>query len=108
MRAAAAVLCVATFLGCGGRSDRGPAWPKRADAEVDGGESLAPRTKSALAASETKAEKKDADAKPEVKAAEKSDEDEKPDDTKPAAATPTTTAPEDIIIIDDIVIEIED
>jgi len=97
-------LALCLLVACGAHGDRGPAWPKRADAEVDGGESLAPRTASVVAAVE--AEKKEAktedkpDAKPDDAKAE-----DKPDAEK---VTPTTTAPDDVIIIDDIIIEIED
>ena len=96
-------LVLVVLAGCAGHGDREPAWPKRADAETDGGESLAPRTTSVIAATET-----DDDVKPDVKAVDKP-ADAKPAEAKPAEAkATTTTAPDDVIIIDDIVIEIED
>ena len=97
------VLVLVLLAACGGHGDREPAWPKRADREVDGGESLAPRTASVVAATEAEKEvvKTDVVEKPA---------DAKPADAKPADAKPTTTitTPDDVIIIDDIIIEIED
>ncbi len=96
-------LVLVVLAGCAGHGDRGPAWPKRADAEVDGGESLAPRTSSVIAATEAAEE-----VKPDVKAVDKP-ADAKPTEVKAVEVKPaTTTAPDDVIIIDDIVIEIED
>lgn len=88
-----------------GSTARGPAWPKIAEKESDGGESLAPHKASPL---ETSASDDDDDIvidtpeKPEVKATEE----DKPADAAPA--TPTVTAPEDVINLDDLVIEIDD
>jgi hypothetical protein len=102
-----AVLTLVTLVACGA-SNREPAWPKRTDPEVDGGESLAPRTASVVAASATE--------KKETKTEEKADDKDKPADAKaadkdkPADAKPTTTTitTDDVIIIDDIIIEIEE
>lgn len=98
-----AAFALTTLVACGAGHDRGPAWPKRTDPEVDGGESLAPRTTSFVAAKESEKETK-SDDKVEEKAADTKAAD------KPAADAKTTTitAPDDVIIIDDIVIEIED
>ena len=98
------------LVACGARGDRAPAWPERTDPEVDGGESLAPRTSSVVAATESP--DKDKDSKPADKDVKPDAAAEKTDDAKPAekaaTGTTTTTTPEDVIIIDDIVIEIEE
>lgn len=99
------VLAVLLLAACG-RASAGPAWPKMAEREADGGESLAPRAKaSAVAAVSDDEDEKPAkaDDKPAATPA-------KPDaeTTKPASTTPTQ-APEDIVITtEEIVIEIED
>lgn len=103
-----AALTLALVAACGA-ADRGPAWPKRLDPEVDGGESLAPRTPSVIASSDDKNDQKEKDAEtsddsPDKKTDEIKDAD-KPAEAKPAA---TITIDDDVIIIDDIVIEIED
>jgi hypothetical protein len=103
MQAAAVVLALATLVGCVGHGDREPAWPKRTDPDVDGGESLAPRTSGVVAAKEAEKETKVED-KADDKAADAKATD-KPADAKP---TTTITTPDDVIIIDDIIIEIED
>jgi hypothetical protein len=91
---------------CGSRPAAGPAWPKQAEHETDGGESLAPRAKaSAVAAAEDDddeiavAPADKPEAKPEVKA------------ETPKAATPSAPPPppEDIVITtEEIVIEVDD
>jgi hypothetical protein len=98
------------IAGCSSRQTSGLAWPKMAERETDGGESLAPRAGAkAIAAVEAAAAADDDDdkvvatpaaEKPAASAAAATAE-------KPAAAT-TVTAPEETITIDDIVIEIED
>jgi hypothetical protein len=87
---------------CGGRSTAVPAWPKQSDKEVDGGESLEPRTASAIAAVED--EKEDVvEAKPVEKPAEP------PAAVEPTPSTPTPpTPPEESITTEEIVIEIEE
>lgn len=99
-------LLIGLVTACGGGS-KGPAWPKSAGDETDGGESLAPKPGSvainAAAADDDddivveKPAEKPAAAKPAG------------DDTAPARpTTPTITAPEDIINTDDLIIEIDD
>ena len=106
MRQLLAVLVIATIAACSGRGSREPAWPKRADAEVDGGESLAPRTTAVAAADE---DATDDDEKPAVKADEaKPAAEAKATEEKPAVTPAATVTPEEVIQIDDIVIEIED
>ena len=101
-----AVLVVAVLIaGCGAHRDSGPAWPKMADKDTDGGESLTPRQ----------------GAMSVVAAADDDDDDIKvvavPAAATPAgaaataatpAATPAATAPEDTIMVEEIVIEIDD
>ncbi len=101
-----ALLLVILIAGCGARSASGPAWPKMADKEADGGESLAPRT---AAASVTAAA--DGDDDDDVKVVATSPATDKPAVTsdKPATVgTPTVTAPDDTITVEEIVIEIDD
>jgi len=86
---------------CGGRSTAGPAWPKQTDKEVDGGESLEPRTASTVAAVED-----DAPAV-EAKPAEKPAETPAAAEVKPSTPTPTPP-PEEPVTTEEIVIEVED
>ncbi len=101
------VLAVLLLASCGAKSSA-PAWPKMAERETDGGESLEPRAKASAVAAVEKAD--------EPAAAKTDDKDKpaaKPDAAKPDAETPkpasTTQAPEEIIITtEEIVIEIDD
>lgn len=105
MRRAAFVLVL--VAACGGRADRGPKWPQMAEREEDGGESLAPRTASTIVESSSdKPSEEEAKPAAEEPAAEaKATEDDTPADPVEAE---TVIAPEEVINIDDIVIEIED
>lgn len=100
MRSVGLVL-VLGLAACAGRA-HGPAWPKMAEREVDGGESLAPHQPSVIA-----------EAKPEApaKPAASADTDATPaaatDDAPPTLGEPVI-APEEVIEVDDIVIEIND
>ncbi len=104
MRFAALVVAGLWLAACGARGSEGPAWPKAAERETDGGESLAPRESTAVAVADdeeavvTDVPAAAAAATPGAAAAS----------TAPAAATPTITAPEDTIMIEEIVIEISD
>jgi hypothetical protein len=99
----------ALFLVACTQSARGPAWPKPSDKAADGGESLAPHKASPL---DDKSDddddvivmddKPDKPDKPTVKS------DDKPAATGDAPKTPTITAPDDILNIDDIIIDIDD
>lgn len=105
-RLLAVVALVTLVAGCGAGRERGPAWPTRSESDVDGGESLAPRTTSVVAASETK---KDAPKKTEETAVTTEGAEKPADKPADAKATTAVTAPsDDVIIIDDIVIEIEE
>ena len=104
MRLALAALLL--LSACGARATSGPAWPRMAEREKDGGETLAPRPgAAAIAAAATGAD--DDDIKVVSSAAT---------DTKPAAAasspTPATSAaaqPDDVpLMVEDIVIEIDE
>ncbi len=99
------VLAVLLLAACG-RASAGPAWPKMAEREADGGESLAPRAKASAVAAAAAADD-DKPAKVEDKPAAtpaKTDT----ETTKPASTTPTQ-APDDIsITTEELVIEIED
>lgn len=97
------------LAGCGGAAERGPAWPKAAASETDGGESLAPRLPSSVAAIEEavdatsgagEAPKAPGAAVPPPAAAPGV----RPD--KPAE-TPAPKEP-DILTTEDIIIEIDD
>ncbi len=108
-RLVAAALALAMIAACGAGRDRGPAWPTRTEPETDGGESLAPRTATFVAASEEKKKEpaKDEDKKTETKADEVKATDKPAATTDTKATTPASTD-DDVIIIDDIVIEIDD
>jgi hypothetical protein len=95
------VLIVFALVACSSASHgpAGPTWPKAAAREVDGGESLAPRAaaRSIAAIVEDDRAADRAEKPPAAPAAT----------DKPAAATPSTTQPEEIPG-EDIVIEIEE
>jgi hypothetical protein len=97
-------LVLALFLlgACGAGSTHAPAWPKTAEAENDGGESIAPRQATTIAASDTPDAPAASEAAPMVTPT-----------AAPATVTPTTPtiiAPEETITIEEttIVIEVED
>src|SRR5687767_2071316 len=48
-----ALALVLALSACGAKATSAPAWPKQADKEVDGGESIAPRNKAAAAVAES-------------------------------------------------------
>lgn len=98
-------IALALIAACGG-SSRGPAWPKSADHETDGGESLAPKPGS-VAVNASSDDDDEVVATPAEKPAAKAPADEtKPDSPRPTA--PTVTAPDDVINTDDLIIEIDD
>jgi len=106
MRFAALVVAALSLGACGARGAGEPAWPKTADRETDGGESIAPRESVAVAAAEEATEETTevtaaaaAAATPGAAAAAT---------TPTTTSTPTVTAPEDTIMIEEIVIEISD
>jgi hypothetical protein len=103
------VLALFVVAACSGKPSAAPAWPKTADKEVDGGESLEPRAKASAVAAATKEEVVPVAtpaADKDKPAAEKKPEAETP---KPAATTGSTPATEEIIITtEEIVIEIEE
>ncbi len=106
MRLVAALVIV--LSACGAKATTGgPAWPKAADKETDGGESLAPRAKAASVAAVEAADEAESDATPEA------DKPAAPGEAKPETPKPATPgatqAPEEITITtEDIVIEIDD
>jgi len=101
-----AALVVAVLLGaCGARGSGEPAWPKAAERETDGGESIAPR-ESIKAVAE--AEPEDTAAATTPAAADATPGAEAATPTATPTSAPTVTAPEDTILIEEIVIEISD
>ncbi|MBS1124149.1 MAG: hypothetical protein H6Q90_6377 [Deltaproteobacteria bacterium] len=88
---------------CAGGSSRTPRWPKSHVAETDGGESLAPRQASSIAAIEKSAVVEIVEDKPAARA-------EKPAEATTAAAPTVVVVPltNDVITTEDIVIEIDD
>jgi hypothetical protein len=101
-------LLTVTPTGCGRAADRGPAWPKPAASETDGGESLEPRQPDAVAAIEdaddaspAAAAPKEPGAAPAAPAATPGARSERPADA-PAAREP------DVLTTEDIIIEIDD
>ena len=100
------VLAVLLLAACSGKPAAAPAWPKMAEREADGGESLAPRAKASAVAAVAEADDDEPVAKPEAKPETKPEA--KPDAETPKPAS-TTQAPEEIIITtEEIVIEIDD
>lgn len=102
MRQAVVFVGLLAFAACSGAGSRGPAWPKQAARDPDGGESLAPHLTSSVAAVEL-AE----DIKLEDKPIAKPDE---PVKATPGVtpSVPTVTKPDEPITTEDIVIEIDD
>jgi len=103
-------ICAAMLAGCGGAArERGPAWPKAAASETDGGESLEPRQPSSVAAIEdadepapsTPAAPKEVGAAPAASAPAAGARTDRPAEA-PAAREP------DVLTTEDIVIEIDD
>ena len=105
MLLAVLALLAVTPTGCGRAADRGPAWPKPAASETDGGESLAPRQASSVAAIEESGEATPSVAVPAPAAAG-------PTVTPAAAAArPAETPPPkepDPLMVEEIIIEIDD
>lgn len=97
------VLALVLFAACGASTTPAPAWPKTADRETDGGESLAPRQATTVAAAE---DEPAAAAPVTVEAAPAATSTATPTAVTPTT-TPTITAPEDTITVEEIVIEIE-
>lgn len=100
MRSAGLVL-VLGLAACAARA-HGPAWPKMAEREVDGGESLAPRQPSVIAEA-----KPDVAPKPAVGADTEAAPAATTGDAQPTLGEPVI-APEEVIEVDDIIIEIND
>ena len=103
MRLVAGVIIAALLAACAGRASSAPAWPKLSEKEVDGGESLEPRTIAAIPEKDD-----DEEAVVEDKPVEKPAEATAPAEDK--AETPETPAapPDEIITTEEIVIEVED
>lgn len=99
-------LLIGLVTACGG-SAKGPAWPKSAGDETDGGQSLAPKPGS-VAINAAAADDDDDDLVVEKPAEKPATKASSGDDTAPRPTTPTITAPDDIINTDDLIIEIDD
>ena len=105
------VLALFVVAACGGKPSAAPAWPKTADKEVDGGESLEPHAKASAVAAATKKDE-GTSLTPEVDPTEKPAV-EKPkadaETPKPATTTGSTPATDEIVITtEEIVIEIDE
>ena len=98
------VVAVLGLLACGA-SAKGPAWPKQSVKDVDGGESIAPRS-SVAAVEDSDDEVVEAPAKlpdkPDDKPVKETPKPETP------AAKPAATTPDEPIQTEEIVIEVED
>ena len=105
MRSAAVVVTALWLAACGARGSNVPAWPERAEREADGGESIAPRESTAVAAVESDDTDVAADTAPAAAAATTP---AAASATTPAVTAPTITAPDDTITIEEIVIEISE
>jgi hypothetical protein len=107
LRSASLVGVLAGMLAaCGGARDTGPAWPKPHASEIDGGESLAPRQASSVAAIEEASDATPSAPAPAAPAAAApaAASSAKPD--KPADA-PSPKEP-DVLTTEEIIIEIDD
>ena len=101
-------LLMIALAACSSPAVAGPTWPKAAAREVDGGESLAPRAAARAIAAIVEDDKpvdKVAADKPAAVAAGRPASSTA---DKPAVTTPGTTTPDELILTEDIVIEIED
>ena len=97
------LLALAVVLAaCHHPGDTGSAWPKRADREQDGGESLAPRVARSVASPPDAAVLED---KPTA-AVEKKDA--PPGDASKPSVTPVLPPIDDSLFGDDLTIEVED
>ena len=101
-------LLVIVLAGCAARAASGPAWPRPAVREVDGGESLAPRPAARAIAAIVEDDRPADKAASDKPAAPPSGSPAAGAPDKPAAAAPATAPPDDPIVTEDIVIEIED
>lgn len=104
-RFAALIVAGLSLAACGARGAKAPAWPEAAERETDGGESIAPREASAVAAIEKETAEEAESVAPAAAAAAVTAADAT---TTPAVTETTITAPEDSIMIEEIVIEISD
>src|ERR1700733_8424673 len=96
-------LVVVVLAACAPHSASGPAWPKAATTETDGGESLEPHESHQVAEA---IEKSDAAAKPTAAAAAPT---VAPTDVVAPVVAPSVSQPiEDTITTEDIIIEIDD
>lgn len=105
MRIALALVLVVSA--CGGRAGAGAAWPKMAERENDGGESLAPRPGAAAIAAVAKSDDDDDDIK--VVSSGTTEAKPAPASSASTATTGPAAQPDDNpIMIEDIVIEIDE
>ena len=100
---------VGMLVACGGSRDRGPAWPKPSPSETDGGESLAPRQPSAVAAIEEAGDATPSAPAPSPAASSAATPAAAPAarPDRPASEAPPPREPE-ILITDELIIEIDD
>jgi hypothetical protein len=99
-------LCATLLLAaCGGSRAAGPAWPTLHAAEADGGESLAPRQASTVAAIE---DAEDATPSPAALAAPAAPPAPAPAVKPDKPASPETSPKEEVLTTEEIIIEIED
>src|SRR4051812_5058323 len=103
--ASLAGVLVGMLAACGGARETGPAWPKLHAHEADGGESLAPRQASSVAAIEEAGDATPARAAPAAPAAAPAAAPSAKAD-KPADA-PAPREP-DVLTTEEIIIEIDD
>lgn len=102
----ALVLVSCLAAACGGSGAKTPRWPQMAEREEDGGESLAPR-QGAVTVESTGDDEPEEAATPAAEVTETKPAEAAKESPAPTVSTPVV-APEEVINIDDIVIEIED
>jgi len=108
IRLAALGVLVGMLVACGGSRERGPAWPKLHEAETDGGESLAPRQSSPVAAIEEAGDATPAAAPPSTPPASASPSAPAARPDRPATESPPPPREPEILTTEEIIIEIDD
>lgn len=108
MRVLFVIALAAAVSACSARGSTGPVWPRSAAGEADGGESLAPRAAARAIAAIVEDDRAADRAVAERPAAAPAGGTAPAAAPSAAAATPAAAAPEDPLMTEEIVIEVED